>query len=317
MVPPGLEVGPLAVLCGPTAIGKSEVAVPLAERLGAEIVAADSRTVYRGMDIGTAKPSAALRARVPHHAIDVAEPHEAFSVAEFQRLALAAIGEIRARGRLPLIVGGTGLYIRAVTDGLAFPPVPPDGLLRTRLEREVRTHGPAALHARLAALDPAAAAAIHPHNVRRVIRALEVVVHTGAPRPAVSPGPGAAVVMVGLCMERAALYRRIAARVEAQLAAGLVDETRRLLAAGVPLDRPSMQGLGYKEIAGWLRGAYGYEEAVRLLVRNTRRYAKRQLTWFRREPRLRWVDVTDAAADEVVARVHGIMDRDLQALKEA
>jgi tRNA dimethylallyltransferase len=317
VVPPGVEAGPLAVLCGPTAVGKSEIAVPLAERLGAEIVSADSRTVYRGMDIGTAKPPVALRARVRHHLIDVADPGEVFTVAKFQHLARAAIDEIRSRGRLPLIVGGTGLYIRAITDDMAFPPVPPDRHLRARLEHEARAEGPAALHARLAALDPVAAAAIHPHNVRRVIRALEVVLHTGAPRPAATPRGGAAVVMVGLAMERAALYRRIAARVQEELAAGLVDETRRLLALGVPLDRPSMQGLGYKEIAGWLRGAYGYEEAVRILVRNTCRYAKRQLSWFRREPRVRWVDVTGATADEVVGRVHGIMGRELRALKEA
>ncbi|MDR7422637.1 MAG: tRNA (adenosine(37)-N6)-dimethylallyltransferase MiaA [Armatimonadota bacterium] len=317
MVSPRVGPGPLAVLCGPTATGKSAIAVPLAERLGAEIVAADSRTVYRGMDIGTAKPPPALRVRVPHHLIDVADPREIVTAAEFQRLARAAIDGIRRRGRLPLIVGGTGFYIRAVTDGCAFPPVPPDRDLRARLEAEARTYGPVALHARLAALDPASAAAIHPHNIRRVVRALEIALHTGAPRPLVAPGDGAPVVMVGLVMERAALYRRIAARVHAQLAAGLVDETRRLLAEGVPLDRPSMQGLGYKEIASWLRGERGYDEAVRVLIRNTRQYAKRQLTWFRREPRLHWVDVTGAATDEVVARVHGIMDRELRAMKEA
>jgi tRNA dimethylallyltransferase len=319
MVPPGVADGPLAVLCGPTATSKTELAVPLAERLSAEIVAADSRTVYRGMDIGTAKPAATLRARVRHHLIDVADPREAFTLADFQRLAQDAVVDIRRRGRLPLIVGGTGLYIKALVDGLVVPPVAPDRRLRAQLEHVARTEGPAALHARLAARDPAAAASIHPHNVRRVVRALEVVRRTGAPLSAqqrLRLGR-ASVAMVGLTMDRAALYRRIDARVQAQLEAGLVDETRRLLAEGQPLDCPAMQGLGYKEMAGWLLGAYGYDDAVRLLARNTRRYAKRQLTWFRRDRRIRWVDVTDLDPGAVLARAHAIMDEELRASREA
>lgn len=306
---------PLAVLCGPTATGKTEISIPLAEALGAEIVAADSRTVYRGMDIGTAKPSAALRACVPHHLIDVADPRETFTVARYQRLAEAAIAEIRARGRLPLLVGGTGLYIRAVADALAIPRVPPDPDLRARLEAEEAAGGPGTLHRRLAALDPAAAARIHPRNVRRLVRALEVTLLTGVPISA-QQGQGRAdpgVTIVGLTIDRPRLYARIDARVDAQLAAGLVDEVRGLLAAGVPPEAPAMQGLGYKEIAGWLTGAWSYDEAVRRLKRNTRRYAKRQWTWFRRDPRVRWVEVDDLDPRTAAARVRAIMDAEFAA----
>lgn len=311
MVPEELiAAGALAVLCGPTAVGKTEVAIPLAERLGAEIVCADSRTVYRRMDIGTAKPPVALRRRVPHHLIDIIEPDEPFTLADYQRLATRAIAEIRARGRLPLLVGGTGLYIRAIADQLVIPPVPPDQSLRARLEAEEREHGPGHLYARLAALDPPAARRIHPRNLRRVIRALEVTMLSGTPisQQQGRGSPSGPLAVVGLTMERGALYRRIDARVDAQLAAGLVDEVRGLLASGVPAHAPAMQGLGYREIAGWLAGAYELDEAVRRLKRNTRRYAKRQLTWFRRDPRIVWVPTTGADADSVAARVHAIMD---------
>jgi tRNA dimethylallyltransferase len=299
----------LAVVCGPTASGKTDLSIALAERLDAEIVVADSRTVYRGMDIGTAKPSVDQRRRVPHHVLDVAEPSERFTVADFQRLARAAIDDIQVRGRIPLIVGGTGLYIRAVVDALVIPAVVPDSALRAALEDEERALGPGRLHARLASLDPVAAGHIHPRNVRRLIRALEVVARTGRPISAQQQRGAidARAVIVGLTMARPVLYQRIDVRIEQQLAAGLVDETRRMLAAGVPLDAPSMQGLGYKELAGWLSGAYGYDDAIRLLRRNTRHHAKRQLTWFRRDPRIRWLDLTDLSQGDAVRRAHAIM----------
>ncbi len=305
----------LAVLCGPTAVGKTAVAVALAERMGAEIVAADSRTVYRGAEVGTAKPTPDERGRVRHHLLDVADPGEAFTLADYQRLAQQALADIRARGRLPLLVGGTGLYIRAVVDGFSLPPVPPDHALRAALEADEHGHGPGHLHARLAVLDPAAAARIHPHNLRRVIRAMEVVLRTGRPISTQQrQGGGAvagAVAMVGLAMERTQLYRRVDARVEAQMASGLEAETRRLLDRGVPLTAPIMQALGYKEMAGWLTGAYDEAEAIRRLKRNTRRYAKRQLTWFRRDVRILWVDATDLTQESVVERVHAIMNSTL------
>lgn len=301
----------LAVLCGPTAVGKTAVAVALAERMGAEIVAADSRTIYRGADVGTAKPTPNERRRVRHHLLDVADPGEAFTLADYQRLARQALADIRARGLLPLLVGGTGLYIRAVVDGLSFPPVSPDHELRAALEADERECGSGHLHARLAVLDPAAAARIHPRNLRRVIRAMEVVLRTGRPISTQQQGGGGAVAgsvaLVGLTMERAHLYRRVDGRVEAQMASGLEEETRRLLDQGVPLATPLMQALGYKEIAGWLLGSYDAAEAVRRLKRNTRRYAKRQLTWFRRDPRIAWLDVAGLSPETVAERAHAIM----------
>lgn len=303
----------LAVLCGPTAVGKTAVAVTLAERMGAEIVAADSRTVYRGADVGTAKPTPDERGRVRHHLLDVADPGDAFTLADYQRLAQKALTDIRERGRLPLLVGGTGLYIRAVVDRFSLPPVPPNHALRAALEADELVCGSGHLHARLAALDPVAAARIHPRNVRRVIRALEVVLQTGRPitdhrrQGGGKIGVGS-VAMVGLTMERAQLDRRIDARAEAMMASGLEEETRGLLHRGIPTVAPIMQALGYKEIAGWIMGAYDGVEAVRRLKRNTRRYAKRQLTWFRRDARIQWVDATGLHQEDVVERVHAIMN---------
>jgi len=309
MVSPELGPEPIGVLCGPTAVGKTSLAVALAEHLRGEIICADSRTIYRGMDIGTAKPSAELRARVPHHVLDIADPEDTFTVADFQRVARRAIQDIRSRGRLPLLVGGTGLYIRAVVDDLSIPRVPPDRALRDRLMTEEGAAGTGALHRRLTTLDPAAASRIHPANLRRVIRALEVIETTGRPISEQQQRGRRSLraTMIGLVGERAELYRRIDARVDEQLAAGLADETRRLLTLGIPAAAPSLQTLGYKELAGWLQGAYGYEEAVRLLKRNTRRYAKRQLTWFRRDPRIQWIDITDLTEAALVARARAMM----------
>lgn len=305
----------LAVLCGPTAVGKTALAVALAERIGAEIIAADSRTIYQGLDVGTAKPTAEQRRRVPHHLLDVVDPSELFTLAAYQRLARRALAEIRGRGRMPLLVGGSGLYIRAVVDDLSIPPVPPDHGLRARLEADERAHGPGHLHARLTALDPAAAVHVHPRNLRRLIRALEVTLSTGRPisaqqRRGASLG---AVVMVGLTMARPQLYRRIDERIEAQLSSGLIDETRHLLGREIPVEAPAMQTIGYREIAGWLRGDHDYDEAVRRLKRHTRRYAKRQLTWFRRDPRIIWIDVDDPAPEALLARVRAIMDAEFSA----
>ncbi len=305
----------LVVLCGPTAVGKTALAVELAEHINAEIIAADSRTIYRGLDVGTAKPTAEQRHRVPHHLLDVVDPAEPFTLAAYQRLARRALAEVSGRGRMPLLVGGTGLYIRAVVDDLSIPPVPADHSLRAALEADERTHGAGHLHARLTALDPVAAAHIHPRNIRRLVRALEVTLLSGRPmstqqRRSSSLG---AVVIVGLTMTRPQLYRRIDERIESQLTSGLIDETRQLLGRGMPPDAPAMQALGYREIAGWLRGDYGYDEAVRRFELNTRRYAKRQLTWFRRDPRIVWIDVTDLTADALLARVRAIMDAEFSA----
>jgi tRNA dimethylallyltransferase len=296
----------LLAIVGPTATGKSEVGLLLAERLGGEIVSADSMQVYRGMDIGTAKPAAQQQTRVRHHLIDVVGPDEPFSVARYQALAEEALADIRQRGRLPILVGGSGLYVRAVVDGFDLPPAPPDPDLRRELAEEARQKGPELLHARLAAVDPQAAAGIHPRNVKRVIRALEVYAQTGRPlsecwalarvwRGGLDRARRARynTRQFGLTLPRAALHARIEARVDRMMAAGLAEEVKGLVARGFGAELISMKGLGYAQIAGHLRGEYSLEEAVRRLKRDTRRFAKRQLTWFRADPRIRWVDVSE------------------------
>ncbi len=300
----------LVVIAGPTAVGKSRVALALAQRVPAEIVCADSRTLYRGTDIGTAKPSRADREAVPHHLLDVTTPDQIVTLAEYQRLAARALEEIRGRGRLPLLVGGTGLYVRAVVDGLAIPQAPPDWALRAELEEEERSGGPGALHRRLAAVDPQSASRIHPRNVRRIIRALEVQMRTGMPISALQGRrrfPQGSVVMVALTLDRARLYDRIDQRIDAQLASGLVEEVGALLRSGYPETLPALQGIGYKEIAAYLDGALSREEAVSLLRRNTRRYAKRQMTWVRADPRYRWLDVGGNPPDAVAERIRAMM----------
>ena len=283
----------LLVIAGPTAVGKSDLALRLAAARGGEIVSADSAQVYRGLDVGTAKPTPAERAQVRHHLIDVRDPREPFTVAEYQALARAAIADIQGRGRLPLLVGGTGLYIRAVLRPFDFAGTPPDPALRAALEREE----PLALYARLRALDPAAADRIDPRNVRRTIRALEVCLSTGRPfsagwRPEADLPPG--VAFVALDRPREELYRRIADRVRDQLRDGLIEEVAGLLAAGVPPTAQSMQALGYKEAAAHLAGELTLAEMTDLLTRRTRQYARRQLTWLRREPVQLWLHPDEA-----------------------
>lgn len=307
MVPAPLT--PLVVICGPTAAGKTAASLVLGERLGAEIIAADSRTVYRGMDIGTAKPTRAERARVPHHCLDLVDPDEVMTLAAYRQAAARAIAEIRARGRIPLLVGGTGLYIRAVIDGFTIPAVAPDRALRARLERD-ELREPGRLHARLLQVDPVAAARIHPRNVRRLIRALEVYEHTGRPISALqrrSDDVGGAV-QIGLTMDRPALHHRIDERVDRQLRAGLVEEVQELLRRGFDPALPAMQGLGYKEIVPYLQGRAGLADAVAQLRRNTRRFAKRQYTWFRADARIRWLSVGGVPADAVAAAMERMLE---------
>ena len=281
---------PLVAVAGPTAVGKTEWSLLLAEALDGEIVSADSRLVYRGMDIGTAKPSPAEMARVPHHLIDILDPGETLGLAEFQRLARAAIDGIHARGRLPLLVGGTGQYVWALLEGWTAPPVPADPARRAALEADAARIGHEALHARLAALDPDAAAIIDPRNVRRTIRALEVIEATGQPFSAQrrKVPPPYATFIAGLARPRAELYGRIDARVDAMMAAGLLDEVRRLAAGGRRLSASAGQALGYRELGRHLAGEIPIEEAVRLAQRNTRHFARRQTNWFRKMPGIAW-----------------------------
>ena len=303
----GSEIqSPLVVIVGPTAVGKTRLALRLAGELGAEIVSADSRQVYRGMDIGTDKPTAEERQRVPHHLVDIVNPDEEFTLARYQDMAYAAIDDVLARGRVPLLVGGTGLYIKAVAEGWSIPRVRPNEALRTELYREAEVEGGVALHARLRQVDPVAAEKIDPRNVRRVIRALEVYLEAGRPiselqrrRP-----PPYRVLQIGLTMERAALYRRIDQRVDRMIETGLVEEVRGLVEQGYGYDLPAMSGLGYRQVGSYLRGEISLEEAIRLIKRDTRRFVRQQYNWFRLDDEgIRWFQ----ALDDPYERIKGVI----------
>jgi len=291
----------LLAIVGPTAAGKTALAIELARALGGEIVSADSRQVYRGMDIGTAKPTPAELAAAPHHLIDVVDPDEDFSLGIYQDLARAAIEEIAAPDRLPLLVGGTGQYLAAVLQGWQTPRVAPRPELRAALEREADAKGAAALHARLAQVDPAAAAGILPTNVRRVIRALEVYQVTGRPISAQQTmrPPPYDVRTLWLALPAPALYARIDARVDAMIAAGLVDEVRGLLARGYSWDLPAMSSLGYREFRPYFEGDATLEDAIQRLKYDTHAFARRQPNWFRRLPAL---EQLPADAPDLLAR---------------
>jgi tRNA dimethylallyltransferase len=287
---------PLLAIVGPTATGKTGLALALAMRLAdstsAEVVSADSRQIYRLMEIATAKPTPDERARLPHHLIDLVWPDESFTLAEYQAAATSAISKIAQRGRLPMLVGGTGLYVRAVVDGLAIPHVQPNAALRAELEALAAAEGPSVLYDRLAALDPVAAARMDPTNVRRLVRALEVCIETGCPfseQQLRQPTPYRPLLL-GLNMERAALYARADARIDAMLAAGLVEETRMLVARGYGWGLPSMSSLGYREIGAYLRGDLTLPQAVERFKLATHKYIRRQLTWFRPDRRITWLD---------------------------
>ncbi len=286
---------------GVTASGKSRLGLALARELVGEIVSADSAQVYRGMDIGTDKPDAASRGLVPHHLLDIRAPDAPFSVAEYQRLADAAIAGIASRGHAALLVGGTGLYLRQVLRGAQLPPAPPQPDLRARLEREP----PAALYAELARADPEAARRIHPHNVRRVIRALEILAVTGQPASsfAAVPRPRYPHLLVVLDRPADVLRARIAARVERMLARGLVDEVRALLARGLDPAAPGLSALGYRQTVAHLRGAGTRAELAAAIAAATWGYARRQRTWFRREPDAVWIDLEDGPAEAALPRV--------------
>jgi tRNA dimethylallyltransferase len=303
------DLPPLLVLVGPTGVGKTAAAVRLAARVPLEAVSADSRQVYRGLDIGTGKPTPAEQATLPHHLIDVADPTERYHAARFRRDALAAIAAVRARGRLPIVVGGTGLYVRVLLRGLApAPPAAP--ALRAELEAEAARKGPEALHRRLAHARPDLAARIHPRDRIRLVRALEI--ETLAPGGARAGTAGWAataapfrLLVAGLTRERALLNRRLAERCDDMLARGLLDEVRALRAAGVPDAAPGMTGIGYRECVAQLAGRLDAPEARRRMVRDTQRYAKRQMTWFARDAEIRWIDVDRAGGLDAAAEIVG------------
>jgi len=292
----------LVVLVGPSAVGKSALALHLAAILNGEIVSADSRLIYRGMDIATAKPTPAEQARVPHHLIDVVAPDEELTLADYQARAYAAIDDIFARGKQPLLVGGTGLYVRAVVEGYNIPRVPPNPAFRAALEAQPAP----ALYARLQTLDPSAAQSILPTNTRRIIRALEVIQATGEPISAQQTRhpPPYTMIQIGLSLPRPLLYARVDTRIESMLAQGLVQEVENLVARGYSFNLPSMTGLGYREIGMYLRGEVSLDDAVILLKRNTRKFIRHQANWFRpSDLRIHWFDRSAVSDHEITSFV--------------
>jgi tRNA dimethylallyltransferase len=297
---------PVVAVVGPTAAGKSELSLALADALDGEVVNADSMQLYQGMDIGTAKLSPAERQGVPHHLLDIWPVTRAASVSEYQALARAVIDDIRGRGRTPILVGGSGLYVRAAIDNLQFPGTDPE--LRASLEDELAVVGPGVLHARLAVLDPLAAAAILPGNGRRIVRALEVIELSGRPFSATLPDYQAVypVVQIGVEMPRAVLDRRIDIRVAGMWDRGLVDEVRQLEIAGLRAGRTASRALGYAQVLRFLDAEWEEQEAAAQTVLATRRFVRRQESWFRRDPRVVWVpagaDLPERALAAVTAR---------------
>ncbi|MBW3622117.1 MAG: tRNA (adenosine(37)-N6)-dimethylallyltransferase MiaA [Armatimonadetes bacterium] len=299
---------PIFVLTGPTAVGKTEAALRVAERMNAEIVSADSMAIYREMDAATAKPAPEERARVPHHMVDIVNPDERFTVADYRREALAAIDDIRVREKKALVVGGTRLYVLALTRGF-FEGPGADDALRERLEREADEAGLDALHARLAEVDPESGARIAPGDRKRILRALEVHALTGRPitewqKESQAQAPPCEGPWVALTRDREELYDRINRRVDEMIENGLVEEVRGLLEKGYDESLPALQGHGYKEIIGALKGRYPLEHGIYLLKRNTRHHAKRQLSWLRNEPGVQWVRADrepERVAEEILA----------------
>ena len=279
------------VILGPTATGKSHCAIEIAKKFQGEIISGDSMLVYRNMNIGTAKPTAEELAAVPHHLVNILPPEAGFSVVDFKEQAQRLITEINGRGHLPIIAGGTGLYIKALLEDYAFNSVSEDSELRQQLTHEAEANGPEALHARLAALDAEAAQRIHPNNVRRVVRALEAALSgEQVNQYGASESPYNALV-IGLEMERAALYERINQRVDLMLAAGLEQEVRDLLDRGVSPECQSMQSIGYRQMVWYLNGSMDYEQAVDKLKQATRNFSKRQITWYKKMPYIQWLQL--------------------------
>jgi tRNA dimethylallyltransferase len=293
---------PLVAIVGPTAVGKTEISICLAEKLNGEIVSADSRLIYCGMDIGTAKPSSELRSRVPHHLIDVTKPDQPWSLATYRRATYKAIDAIHQRGRLPILVGGTGQYVTAILEGWVPPPRSGDPSLRKRLESYADVHGPEALHNQLIEIDPLSAAKIDYRNVRRVVRALEIYHITGLPfsQQRINQPPPYRVLRIGLNLPRVELYARIDARIDAMLDLGLVAEVEDLLEQGYDPNLPAMSAIGYRQITKYLSGSISLEEAVRQIRRATRQFVRRQSNWFKEDdPRIHWFDIRDEVNDRV------------------
>lgn len=299
-------MGKIIVICGPTAVGKTEYSLEIARRFNGEILSCDSMQLYKYMDIGSAKPTPEECAAVPHHLVDFVDPAEEFSVADYQRYARAAISDIFSRGKTPVIEGGTGLYLNSILYNMDFGNAPKDEALRRSLEEEAEAKGSEYIHSRLMELDPESAKRIHPNNTKKIIRALEGAMSgnsiadfgkLNARTDEYEP------VMIGLTRDREQLYERISLRVDKMIEAGLIQEVRGLLNNGLTEDDISMKGIGYKEIIGFLHGEYSEQEAIDLIKKNTRHLAKRQLTWFRRYDDVKWFDLTNAEETNVLSDI--------------
>jgi tRNA dimethylallyltransferase len=307
----------MIAIVGPTAVGKSELALRLAQHLPLEIISADSRQVYRYMDVGTSKPSLAERALVPHHIINVVDPDEDFSLATYHHLALEAFKAVQKKGKLPLLVGGSGLYIWSLVEGWRIPQVPPDREMRRRLEAKAEQGDGRSLHRELEEIDPAAAARISPRNIRRVVRALEIYYTTGQPPSQLQhkEEPGFSVLVIGLTQERSQLYGRIDERADKMIQGGLVEEVQQLLKKGYSPSLPSMSGIGYRQIVQFLRGEMTLPEAADKIRHETHRLVRHQYAWFRlKDSRIRWFDVTETkgkasigALDEIRGLIEGFI----------
>lgn len=299
---------PVVVILGPTAVGKSRLAIKIAEVIPGEIVSADSRLVYRLMNIGTAKPSQEELQRVRHHLIDVVDPGQEFSLADYQRLASQAIREIHAQGKVAYLVGGTGQYLNAVLEGWRPPPRSADRSLRAELRRFAEERGSAALHKRLKAVDPVRAQEIHPHNVRRVVRALEIFQVTGQPPSSLrtKEPPLFEILKIGLTMERELLHERITTRVDRMLDSGLIEEVEGLLAAGVPDEASALSAIGYPQILAYIKGRCSLEVARAQIVSETLDFLRRQNTWFKPDDSsIEWFEVGKGLEAQVMARIQG------------
>lgn len=312
----GEEKIPVVAVVGPTASGKTALAVELALRCGGEVVSADSMQIYRGMDIGTAKPGPEARRGVPHHMMDVADPAQPYSVADYVASASRVIREIRARGRLPIVAGGTGLYVDSLLGNLQFDrSAGRDETLRAALRARAQREGGESLLRELSAFDPETAAALPSADLGRIIRAVEVYRLTGVPisemkrRARLAPSPYRTVMLALGCDDRATLYARIDQRVDAMMARGLADEVKRLLALPGVRGSTAMQAIGYKELIRCLDGEIPLETAVELIKRGTRRYAKRQLTWFRREEAAHWLDIGRESPENICRIAYDILDK--------
>lgn len=293
---------PLIVIVGPTAVGKTDLAIDLAEQLDGEIISADSRLFYRGMDIGTAKPTREQMMKVQHHLVDIANPDQIVSLAEYQKLAIEKIEEIHNKNKLPFLVGGTGQYVRALTEGWEIPHQPPNQKLRDAIQKWSNAIGGLELHHRLQLIDPIAASFIDPTNIRRTIRALEVIFGTGRKFSELRKKSGVkySLLIIGLNRSREQLYQRIDDRIEKMITGGFLQEVKKLIKKGYMLDLPTMSAIGYKEIGEYLEGSRTLDEAILEMKRRTRIFVRRQANWFKEtDPAIHWFNMEPSPKDEI------------------